>query len=303
MDGARLRPSTRTIGWWLFAVALLGATDETHVRGVALFHEHKYAEAIGALTEAAKKEPHDSASYQESALLVAQSYFALAQAAKAIPWLESIPPSNESSYMLGYAYEQTGRKDDAVGAFARLFGVKRDSAAAHLLTAQLLLKKQLENEGAQEAAKALAIDPKIPEAHFVIAEVAMFRGNVAESVTHLRQELAVNPSFAMAWYRLGDAYTRLDQWDAAIVQLQKAVWLNPNFSGPFILLGKCYGKKNDPANAIRYLRQALRLDPNNYMAHFLLGRALVASGNAEEGRKMLKKSEDLRRPESLVEQP
>jgi tetratricopeptide (TPR) repeat protein len=291
------------IGWWLFAMLLSGAADESHVRGVALFHDHKYAEAIGALTAAAKGEPKDSADYQESALLVAQSYFALAQAVKAIPWLESVPPSNESSYMLGFAYEQAGRKDDAAGAFAQLFGVKRDSAAAHLLTAQLLLKKQLENEGAEEAAKALAIDPKIPEAHFVIAEVAMFRGKVEESIGHLRQEVEVNPSFAMAWYRLGDAYTRLNQWDAAIVQLQKAVWLNPNFSGPFILLGKCYGKKNDAANSIRYLRQALQLDPNNYMAHFLLGRALLASGNAEEGRKMLKKSEELRRPGSLVEQP
>jgi tetratricopeptide (TPR) repeat protein len=288
---------------WLFAVALVGAADETHVRGVALFAEHKYVEAIGALTEAAKTEEKNGAAYQESALLIGQSYFALAQSAKAIPWLESIPPSNESSYMLGFAYEQTGRKEDAVAAFARLFAVKRDSAAAHLLTAQLLLKKQLENEGALEAAKALVIDPRIPEAHFVIAEVAMFRGKVDESIAHLRQELALNPSFAMAWYRLGDAYTRLEQWDAAIAQLQKAVWLNPNFSGAFILLGKCYAKKNDAANAIRYLRQALRLDPNNYMAHFLLGRALVADGKQDEGRKMLKKSEELRQPGSLVEQP
>jgi superkiller protein 3 len=131
----------------------------------------------------------------------------------------------------------------------------------------------------------------------------MFRGRVEDSIAHLRQELAVNPGFAMAWYRLGDAYTRLEQWDAAIVQLQKAVWLNPNFSGAFILLGKCYAKKNDAANAIRYLRQALRLDPNNYMAHFLLGRALVADGKEDEGRKMLKKSEELRQPGGLVEQP
>lgn len=303
MDSARLCLSKRMLGWLLVTMTLAAAPDQAHVRGVALFQEHKYAEAIGALTEAAKREPKASVDYQESALLVAQSYLALGQAAKAIPWLESIPPSNESSYMLGYAYEQTGRKDDAAGAFARLFGVRPDSAAAHLLTAQLLLKKQLENEGAEEAAKALAIDPKIPEAHFVIAEVAMFRGNVEQSIAHLRQELAVNPSFAMAWYRLGDAYTRLNQWDTAIVELQKAVWLNPNFSGAFILLGKCYAKKNDAGKAIQYLRQALRLDPNNYMAHFLLGRALVASGKAEEGRKMLKRSEELRQPGSLVEQP
>lgn len=289
------------IGCWLASAALVGAAEDAHQRGVALYGEHKYVAAIETLTEAAKKEEKGSPAYQESALLVAQSYFALALAAKAIPWLESVAATNESSYMLGYAYEQAGRKQDAVGAFARLFGVPTDSAAAHLLTAQLLLKKQLDNEGAEEAAKALAIDAKIPEAHFVLGEVAMFRGDVPGSIAHLRQEVAVNPSFAMAWYRLGDAYTRLSEWDAAIVQLQKAVWLNPNFSGPYILLGKCYSKKNDASNAERYLWQALRLDPNNYMAHFLLGRALITQGKAEEGRQMLKKSEELRQPGSLEE--
>src|SRR5947209_206721 len=285
-------------GLCLAVSLLLSGQDNSHRRGVELFQQQKYLEAAQVLTAAASTEQKSSAEYRESAILIAQSYFSLSQWAKAIPWLEGIPATNESSYMLGYAYHQAGQQQKSVAAFAQLFGLKADSAAAHLLTGQLLLKKELNNEGAEEAAKALSIDPKIPEAHYLLAEVEMSRGDVPASVVDLKRELELNPSFSMAWYRLGDAYTRLNDWDAAIPHLQRAVWLNPNFSGPYILLGKCYSKKEDPHTAIRFLRQARRLDPNNYMATFLLGRALIATGNEEEGKELVKKSEALRIPPS-----
>jgi superkiller protein 3 len=266
------------------------AATEAHRRGVDLFKQHKYTEAIAALQETIKTEQVDGPDYRESAMLIGQSYFLLSEAPKAIPWLEKIPPTNESSYMLGYAYQQAGQKEQAVNAFARLFGVAPNSAAAHLLTGQMLIKRQLEDAGAEQIRQALVLNPSIPQGHFMLAEIAMFHGKVDESIAELKQEIAVNPNFSMAWYRLGDAYVRQDQVDTAIVNLQRAVWLNQNFSGPYILLGKCYYKKHDLPAAERFLRQALELDPKNHMATYLLGQTLVAAGRTEEGKDLLKKS-------------
>jgi tetratricopeptide (TPR) repeat protein len=158
------------------------------------------------------------------------------------------------------------------------------------------MKRHLEDASKTEVKKALAIDPKLPEAHYILAEIAMFRGRVSESIQELERELSINPSFAMAWYRLGDANVRSEDWDAAIANLQRAVWLNRTFSGPYILLGKCYFKKRDFANAERFLRQALSLDPKNYTATYLLGQTLVAGGKTEEGRSVLKRSAILQEP-------
>jgi hypothetical protein len=39
------------------------------------------------------------------------------------------------------------------------------------------------------------------------------------------------------------------------------------------------------------------MDPQNYSAHYLLGQTLTAEGKTEEGRKMLERSQELRKAE------
>ena len=92
---------------FLAVIALLAwvspATDP-HQRGVELYKQKKYADAIPILEDAAKTEDPQSPEYKESVLLTGQSYFMLSQAPKAIPFLEKLPNINEANYMLGYAY-------------------------------------------------------------------------------------------------------------------------------------------------------------------------------------------------------
>ncbi len=278
-----------------FAVFLLGrAGSEAHTRGVELYKQQKYAEAIATLQEAAKAEDPAGADYKESALLIGQSYFMMAQAPKAIPWLEKVTSSNEANYMLGYAYLQTKQQSESENAFARLFGLKPDTAAGHLLAAQMMLKQEYEPEAKSELDKALAIAPNLPGARLLLAEIAIHRGQLEEAIGDLKQELSVNPSLSTAWYRLGDAYSRQENWAAAIPDLQRAVWLNPDFSGPFILLGKCYFKTANYSNAEGILRRALIIDPRNYSATYLLGQTLMNEGKKDEGREVLEKLKSLR---------
>src|SRR5581483_7879388 len=107
-----------------FALLLAGATPPgtTHQRGVDLYKQHKYSEAIAALEQAVRNEKPDSPEYKESVLFIGQSYFMLSQGPKAIPWLEKVPNSNEANYMLGYAYLQNKQQAESEAAFARLFG-------------------------------------------------------------------------------------------------------------------------------------------------------------------------------------
>jgi tetratricopeptide (TPR) repeat protein len=283
----------------LQSAVLLPTPDVVHQQALDLYRRRQYAKAAELFAQAIEKEDKNSDAYKESVLLLAQSYYLGGRVPDAVPWLERAVELNlrpvETTYMLGNAYIQARQPVKATAAFARMFDVAPDSAAAHLVTAQFMVRQEFEEDAKAAAAKALEIDPRIPQAHYLLGELLTYRGKIEEAVEELKREVAINPNFSMAYYKLGDAYTRRELWDQAIPHLQRSVWLNPNFSGPYILLGKSYLKKGELVNAEGALRRAIAIDPQNESAHYLLGRTLMQAGKEEEGRKMLQRSQDLKK--------
>ena len=283
----------------LLACSAAGQSPTPYQTGLQQMQKRQYLPAAASLTEAIASEPQGSPKYGELALLIGQAYFLAAKNAEAIPWLEKAlaagAKNTEAVYMLGNASIQNREPDRARRAFARMFGYPADSAAAHLLTAQMMVRQEFEEFAEKELHAALALEPKIPEAHYLLGILATYHSDIDRAISELQQELAINPNFAMAYYKLGDAYTRREQWDEAINQLQKSIWLNPTYSGPFILLGKAYMKREEFANAEGMLRRAIQMDPANYSAHYMLGQTLQRVGKAEEAKQMLEKSQQLRK--------
>ena len=273
--------------------------EVAYLTGVLHYRSREYSAAIEALTGAAKQAPADSTIYKESVQMLGLSHYLSGHLREAIPWLEKAVESGartaEIFYMLGNSYIQSVDPDKARGAFARMFEVAPDSAAAHLLAAQMMVRQEFEEQAEKELHRALEIDSKIPGAHFLLGELAIFHAHLDDAVTELRQEIALNPDFGNAYYRLADAYTRREQWEAAIPLLQKSIWLNPTFSGPYILLGKAYSKKGDTGNAEAMLRRSLQIDPQNASANYLLGQVLMQAGRSDEARKLLERSQQLRK--------
>lgn len=273
--------------------------DDPHQSALALYRQRQYAKAAEMFERAIAHESKDGKEYRESVLLLGQSYYLSGKIREALPWLERAAQIRvntiEVSYMLGNAYIQTRQSDKAVTAFAAMFGFNPDSAAAHLVTAQLMIRQEFEDDARKELEKALALNPNLPQAHYLLGEMAIFRSKIDVAIEELTHEIAINPNFAMAYYKLGDAYTRREQWDQAIPQLQRSIWLNPSYSGPYILLGKAYLKRGELPNAEGMLRRAIAIDPNNQSAHYILGQALMQQGKSEEGKKMLQRSQELQR--------
>lgn len=270
-----------------------------HLSGVVHFNLRDYIKAAEAFKRVLPAEAPSSAAQRESLELLARSLYLGGRIADAVPWLEKARGAGvnriEVLYMLGNAYIQTQKPDEARMSFAELFGVEPASAAAHLLNAQMMVRIDADKPAEKELLRALELDPKIPGAHFLLGQLAIYWALLDRGIEELQKEIAINPNFAMSYYRLGDAYTRREQWDAAIPHLQKAIWLNPTYSGPYILIGKAYLKKKELANAEGVLRRALRMDPQNSSAHYLLGQTLIQSGRVDEGRRMLQRSQQLRK--------
>ena len=250
--------------------------------GVALYHADRRREAIEVLERVRPALRDGSIERREAEQVLGLSLYLEGRFADAIPWLErtraAVPDNLEVNFTLGQAYIQTRDAAAARAALAKTFGVAADSTAANVVTAQLMIRLQMEPLAEAELTSALARDPRTPRANYLLGQIALFRGQLDAAVERSKNELA------MASYQLGDALLRQNRGDEAIAALQRSLWLNPFYSGPYILLGRAYMKKDQPATAEGMLRRAIEYDPNNRAAHYLLAQLLQQLGRAEEAK-------------------
>lgn len=282
------------------------ATDEPRanrialLRGVAYYHASEPLKAIDALTPVVDRFPADSIERREAEQVLGLTLFVAGRFAEAVPRLEATRrwagENLELAYALGQAYIQTRKPDAARSVFGSAYRVASDSAAAHLLVAQIMVRLELDTQAEAELTAAIAKDPRLPNANLLLGQVALFRGRLPEAIAHTERELAVNPASAMAFSQLGDALVRQAKWDDAIAALQKSVWLNPYYSAPYILLGRAYAKKDQLTTAEAMFRRAIEYDPNNRAAHYLLAQLLQQMGREEEATREFDIAERLRGP-------
>ena len=262
--------------------------------GTAYFRKSDYPKAIDYLKRATAEDPNNN----EAVQLLAMSYYGGGHPADAIPLLERVqgwmPRANvDSSYILGTCYIQTRNYDQARKAFAKMFDVPTDSAAAYLFTARMLLRQEYDPIAEEYGQKAEALDPKLPLVHFLLGELYLYKSRVPEAITEFKSELAINPAHAPTYYKLADAYSRVQKFDEAQRLLQSSIRLDATSSVPFILMGKVLDKKGEYDLAVLALKHAVSMEPNNPTTHHLLGQAYRDMGRKEEAEIELKRAEQL----------
>jgi tetratricopeptide (TPR) repeat protein len=265
--------------------------------GIAYYKSSNYLKAIDSLSKATQEDPDD----KEALQLLGLSNYLAGRPADAIPLLEKVqswyPRVNvDATYILGVCYIQTKDYPQARKAFARMFNVPPDSAAAYLFAARVLLRQEFDPIAEEYAQKAIALDPKLPLAHFFLGELHLYKSKIPEAVSDFQSELALNPGHAATYYKLADAYSRIQKFDDAERLLQRSIWLDSTSTGAYILLGKVLEKKGEADLAARALRHALAMDPNNSVAHHLLGQAYQDMGkieDAEHERKLAQQLQDV----------
>src|SRR6202045_4995713 len=113
------------------------AKNLSHEFGVTYYRKGDYRNAITALQRAIAENPDDT----EATQLIGLSLYLSNKPAEAIPYLVKVQSwypsaSVDASYILGVAYIQTKDYAGARRAFAKMFQVPPDSAAAYLFTAR-----------------------------------------------------------------------------------------------------------------------------------------------------------------------
>jgi tetratricopeptide (TPR) repeat protein len=265
------------------------------LRGLILYQKDQLPEAAAAFKKAIDQDADD----RESMEMEGVSLLRMGHPPEALPYLESaqhvkveqadLTHANvEPQYVLGLCYADVARYDDARHAFATQYGFGGDAPEAYLLAGRLFLRRELRDQAAVQANKALELNPNLPLAHELLGETALARGDLPGAIQELEAERKINPLDGDVYDRLGDAYLRSGQYPEAQTALNRAVLLEPNATGPYILLGQAMLKLKRPIQALQYLTRAEKMDPSNYITHNLLGQAYKATGQTAEANREFK---------------
>ena len=268
---------------------------QLHVRGLAYYH---LADAVRAipLLERARSELADGAERQHATEVLGLALMLAGRAVDALPHLETAVQARRSpevAHVLAQAAVQAGQPDTARRALALALGFDQDRAEAFVATGQLMARLDMHDMAEVALRAAVARNPTVIQAHYLLGQEALFRGRLDEAVTLTQRELTLNPLDAMALAQLGDALTRLNQWEAALPVLQRAIWLNPYYSAPYILLGRGHLRAGHPDLAEGMARRAIAFDPNNRTAHYLLGQVLQRLGQSAAAKEAFARAEQL----------
>jgi tetratricopeptide (TPR) repeat protein len=259
-----------------------------HALGIAYYRTGKLVDAQKEFAAAMAEDTSDAESIQMEGLTL----YRMGQPGKAIEYLQRVrdlmPNADaDANHVLGLCYLNDRRYDDARAAFAQQFGVDPASASAYLLLSTMLLQAQLPELAADEARKALQLNPNLPLAHFRLGEVFLFKSDIDHATEEFEEERRLNPAYPPTYDRLGDVYTRAGKYSEAQQALTKAISLDTTSTGPFILMGKVLLHRDDASTAVLYLRHAEKMDPSNYITHTLLAQAYRKSGRqAEAGQEL-----------------
>jgi tetratricopeptide (TPR) repeat protein len=275
-----------------------------HGLGLACYRTGKLLEARTAFEQAIRDDSTDIESVQMEGLTL----YRLGQPAAAIPYLERVqqwmPHANaDASYVLGLCYLNARRYDESRRAFATQYGLDPASAGAYLILGNMLQIANLPELAADAARKAITLDHRLSQAHFLIGEVDLFKSDINGAIAEFEQERTINPGFAPVYDRLGDSYLRSGKFDEAQASLMKALSLDTSRTGPFILMGKVLLRRDDPQAAAMYLQHAEKMDPSNTMTHTLLGQTYRKLGRDEDAKREIDLASKIRASTELKLQP
>lgn len=299
--------------------------------------EGKTSEAIGLFKEALAIAPNDADLHIDYAVacLDAESFdTAKAQAEEAV---RLAPDNTRAQYILGRALygveDYAGAKthlETAVAAkanfemgyslaltYLKLKDLNRarllfdemisglgDSAALHIYFGHAYWETDNYDKAIDEYKKALAKDPKIPQAHYFLGLALLSRDEDKgwdEVAEQDREEIKVSPNDFRPHYDLGNIALKQHRADEAERELKRASELAPQDPDPLIFLGELFAGQGRLQDAEAAMRRAIQLTPDpsraRYQinrAHYVLGRVLIQTGHKEEGAQELKLSAELR---------
>jgi tetratricopeptide (TPR) repeat protein len=184
----------------------------------------------------------------------------------------------------GLLLHERFNNDEAEGLFKE--ALQRDSKSAQAYLGLALVSADgFDSRAIEWTGKALALDPKLVEAHELMASLALEDSDTQQALAQADQALKLSSEAldAMAIHAVVEvlADRSPDSW------LERIKQVNPSYGQGWALIAHHLVLNYRYEDAVTYYRQAVALDPELWSAHSDLGINLMRLGQDQEARNQL----------------
>lgn len=144
-----------------------------------------------------------------------------------------------------------------------------------------------DDKAKEYAAKAIAADPKLVDAHELAANLLLEDAKPDEAVKEAEAAIALRPDALDAMATLAAADLLADKNGDAEAWLMKIAAVNPNYGEGYMSVARHLVLNRRYPEGVAYYRKAIEADPTLWVAHSELGINLMRLGEEDEPRQQL----------------
>jgi tetratricopeptide (TPR) repeat protein len=250
--------------------------------GLAYIRAGLLERAVRPLQKAAK----DTALAGDAHFLLGAAYFERGEYAKALNecrGIENSPHEERILYIVEESSRRTGKLDEAKAAFHELITRYPDSAWTHYLLGNAYEQQERLQDAIAEYKLALQRDGSIPSAKFAIGYLYWRQQDTEDAKEWLGKE-AASGCHALANFYLGEIARAERDLTEAEKRYRRAVTCDPSNSQAHLRLGIVLADTKRYTDALAQLKEAAKLRPDDSSAHYHLASVYTRMGRAEAAR-------------------